>query len=46
MCVCMHEITISERDHKFEKEQGMVYGRVWREEQDGRNNYIIISIIK
>lgn len=34
----VHEITISEKGgHKFEREQGGVYGQVLREVKEGRN---------
>jgi hypothetical protein len=32
--------------HEFEREQGRVYGRIWREDKEGRNGGIIISKIK
>jgi hypothetical protein len=31
------------RGHEFERRQGELYGRVWREERKGENNVIIIS---
>ena len=37
----MHVIKINERGHESEQEQGRLYGRVWREEMEGRH-YVII----
>lgn len=31
------------RDHEFEKDQGAIYGRVWRETNGMENDVIIIS---
>lgn len=37
----MHTITISEKGGcEFEREQGEVYGRTWREEMEGENVFI------
>lgn len=36
-------ITSEKRDHEFEREQGWVYGSIWREEKEGRNDIIILS---
>jgi hypothetical protein len=36
-------MTINEkRNHGFEEEWGGVCGKVWREEQEGRNDVIVI----
>ena len=43
----MHAITINERrSHRFEEERRRVYGRIWREEVEGRNNVIIFNLKK
>lgn len=43
---CMHGTTTNEkRGHESEREQGLIYGRVWRA-QKGRGNDIIKSILK
>ena len=34
------------RGRNFEREQGRIYGKVWREEREERNDVIIISKIK
>lgn len=37
----MHERTINEKSHEFKREQGKVYGRVWRQEKERGNNIIM-----
>ena len=34
---------MKKRGHEFEREQGRVHWKVWREEREGWNNVIIIS---
>lgn len=34
------------RVHAFDREQERVYGKIWREESERRNYYVIISQIK
>lgn len=42
-CTYKHAITISEkRGQEFEGKQGEVYGRVQREEREGRNLVILL----
>lgn len=39
----MHVMTIDDqRAHEFEREQGEVYGRLWRKERLERNDAIIL----
>lgn len=33
----------NEKGHEFEREQGGVYGRIWREGREGENAVIIVS---
>lgn len=40
----MYIITIYAKEgHDFERKQGGVYGKVWKEEQEGRNCAIILK---
>lgn len=42
LCACVDVIILNEhRSHKFEKEQGEVYGKIRREEREGENDIII-----
>lgn len=41
MCV-YHVRIINEKKHGFPRDQGVVYGRDWREERDEKNNVIIL----
>lgn len=41
--VCVCEITSEEGCHEFEKEHGWIYGRVFKEKNEGINDVIIIS---
>lgn len=38
----MHVITIDEKDNEFKREQGRVYGRVWHEKKEGKNDVIVL----
>ena len=39
---CVDVIILNEhRSHKFEKEQGGVYGRIWGKEREGKNDMLI-----
>lgn len=43
MYMHMYVITMNEkRGLEFEREQGQVYGRVWREAKEGQNDVIIL----
>lgn len=42
MCLWLYTITMNKRDHGFEREQGGVDGRVWKDEREGRNNVTIL----
>lgn len=45
ICLCIHipQTTINEkRGHEFAREQGEVYGRIWREEREGRMTVIVL----
>lgn len=43
----MHEVTINvKREHEFEREQGEIYGRLWRNKREWRNDVIITSKLK
>lgn len=43
MYMHMYVITMNEkRGLEFEREQGRVYGRVWREAKEGQNDVIIL----
>lgn len=37
-------MTIKKRGHGFEREQGGIFERVWREESEGRTNLIMLFI--
>ena len=35
--------TNKKRDHEFLKEQGGIYGRLWKEKREGENDVILLS---
>lgn len=41
ICVCV--LTINDKGiHKFKRSQGGIFGRIWRQENDGENAVIIL----
>ena len=42
ICVYTQNPLVIKRGHEFEREKGGIYGRVWREEREGRN--VIIKL--
>lgn len=43
MHIHMHVYMHMTINHEFEKEQGGLYGRIWREERERRNDEIILQ---